>query len=72
MREFVLAIFSIFVILIILAFAGTSDFTSALRDSLDPSRSPRTWHVETDCPLEDSCYVDYNHGEWFIIEGERP
>jgi hypothetical protein len=55
------------VIIWIMGIAGQSDFARE-----NPSLSPRVWHVQTDCPHEDSCYVDYRNGEWYIIEGERP
>jgi hypothetical protein len=32
---------------------------------------PQEWHVDTNCPQEDSCYPDYRDGEWYIVEGSR-
>lgn len=64
MRHIAGIVFTLLIIWI-LAIVGQSDYE---RESL----RLRTWHVSTDCPHEDSCYVDYRNGEWYIIEGERP
>lgn len=68
------SIIALVFITIVTILAGNSDYNRELREAnfaSSPSPSPMVWHVDTNCPVEDSCYPEYANGEWYIVEGSR-